>query len=763
MILVINKIDRLVLDLKLSLEGMFQRINKIIETCNAFIAELYQYSDSGCTKLEETGLLFLPPTGNVIFASALHGWSFTTKLIADKMFSNVEGEIDEEALNEKIWNFDLWLDSKKNIKTGAINKGKSNLFIQLCLQPVYHVYHTLGIKLDKDKAQSIIDKLGIEKIPGITLNSNETINQIKAIMAAWQPFDLTVLLQIQCIFPCPVNITQQKIDYLLNAHRYIEDPYLNRCISNITTGFQKHFVIQPIICYVAKTFCVNIKNLTYTMQLQRRFQPRIYPRKTTTITKRTTTPQDTPVDSDNSLDKKIKEIADEIVVMALTKIYIGKLFVGKELYVLQQGYVPNQHELMTNCDDFVASNPYIHKVVIKELFIFVGKHLHSVDQVPAGNICAIKITDEKMVKGVTLSSILEMVPLIEHPSLPPVVKYAIEPVNPRELSILRHGLKLLTLSDPCVQVKTQENGEMVMLTAGDLHQEKCIEDLTRHFAKIELKVSDPIVSLRETVKNTIEEPFQYASVKTPYMDLSVTVVSLPKEIAKVIQDNYDLFETVEEIEKCSIFDIIRMFQNPPERREVQIKTFTNETINRAVKKLLKDLADASSMCGSNWTLLINRIWSVSKTRDSPNLLLNNCSDLSLSIFMETDFWDKRSIMARYISTAYQTFLKAGPICEEPISHCAFIINSFNLLKDLEAGDINAQVIAFEDIAVRNAFKEAFQKRDQRIMDPVYNTNIRLSMAVETSTIRWVNMKETSLRPLEWMKMRKTSWSRQRFR
>lgn len=39
------------------------------------------------------------------------------------------------------------------------------------------------------------------------------------------------------------------------------------------------------------------------------------------------------------------------------------------------------------------------------------------------------------------------------------------------------GLKLLNQADPCVQVMVQETGEHVIVTAGEVHLQRCIEDL----------------------------------------------------------------------------------------------------------------------------------------------------------------------------------------------------------------------------------------------------------------------------------------------
>ena len=39
------------------------------------------------------------------------------------------------------------------------------------------------------------------------------------------------------------------------------------------------------------------------------------------------------------------------------------------------------------------------------------------------------------------------------------------------------GLKLLNQSDPCVEVSVQESGEHVIVGAGEVHLQKCLDDL----------------------------------------------------------------------------------------------------------------------------------------------------------------------------------------------------------------------------------------------------------------------------------------------
>lgn len=83
-------------------------------------------------------------------------------------------------------------------------------------------------------------------------------------------------------------------------------------------------------------------------------------------------------------------------------------------------------------------------------------------------------------------------------SVSPVVRVAVEPKNAADLPKLVEGLKRLSRSDPMVQCIIEETGEHIVAGAGELHLEICLNDLAE-LGGLEIKVSEPVVSFRETV------------------------------------------------------------------------------------------------------------------------------------------------------------------------------------------------------------------------------------------------------------------------
>jgi len=73
LVLVVNKVDRLALDLRLAPEDAYQKLRFVIDEASAAAAEAFP---PGSVRR------FDPVDGNVVFASARHGWCFTLRSFA---------------------------------------------------------------------------------------------------------------------------------------------------------------------------------------------------------------------------------------------------------------------------------------------------------------------------------------------------------------------------------------------------------------------------------------------------------------------------------------------------------------------------------------------------------------------------------------------------------------------------------------------------------------------------------------------------------
>ena len=125
-----------------------------------------------------------------------------------------------------------------------------------------------------------------------------------------------------------------------------------------------------------------------------------------------------------------------------------------------------------------------------------------VESVSSGNVLGIGGLQEHVLKCTTLSSTLACPALrSSHFAASPIVHVAIEPVRLLDMPQLVKGMRLLNQTDPCVEVTVQETGQHVLSTTGEVHLQRCLDDLRDTFACIPLDVLEPIVAVpfRETI------------------------------------------------------------------------------------------------------------------------------------------------------------------------------------------------------------------------------------------------------------------------
>lgn len=122
--------------------------------------------------------------------------------------------------------------------------------------------------------------------------------------------------------------------------------------------------------------------------------------------------------------------------------------------------------------------PHVSEVEVRQLYLLMGRDLESVDEVAAGNVLGIGGLEEHVLKSATLSSTIACPAFTElQQAAEPILRVAVEPKQLQQMAQLVHGLKLLNQADACVQVLVQESGEHVIVTVGEVHLQRCIDDL----------------------------------------------------------------------------------------------------------------------------------------------------------------------------------------------------------------------------------------------------------------------------------------------
>ncbi len=137
---------------------------------------------------------------------------------------------------------------------------------------------------------------------------------------------------------------------------------------------------------------------------------------------------------------------------------------------------------------------------VQSVNFFMGNQREMVGELAAGNIPAL-LGLEHARAGQTLSSIagIQAFEGIHYVS-EPVVQIAVEPKHPKDLPKLVEALNRITIEDPNLVVKiNEESGETVIAGMGVLHLE--IATALIADAKVEIITSQPLINYRETIRS----------------------------------------------------------------------------------------------------------------------------------------------------------------------------------------------------------------------------------------------------------------------
>jgi len=167
---------------------------------------------------------------------------------------------------------------------------------------------------------------------------------------------------------------------------------------------------------------------------------------------------------------------------------------------------------------------------IQSVNFFIGNQREMVGQLSAGNIPALLgLTEARAGQTLSTTKGIEVFEGIKYVS-EPVVQMAIEPKHPKDLPKMIEILKRLTIEDPNLIIKiNEESGETIMAGMGVLHLEIATNQIKE--AGLELVTSEPLINYRETVT----QPTEPIMAKSPnrHNKIFMRVEPLEPEIAEM--------------------------------------------------------------------------------------------------------------------------------------------------------------------------------------------------------------------------------------
>jgi elongation factor 2 len=187
---------------------------------------------------------------------------------------------------------------------------------------------------------------------------------------------------------------------------------------------------------------------------------------------------------------------------------------------------------------------------VQSVNIYMGNTREVVSMLPAGNIPALLGLDYA-VAGETISTV-KSIPAFESIKYvsEPVVTIAVEPKHPKDLPKLVEALRRITVEDPNLIVKiNEETGETLMAGMGVLHLEIATSLLQE--AGLNITTTQPLINYRETVR-TKAGPIMSKS-PNKHNKIFMRIESLDNEIIELIKTG----QIKEDMDKKEMAKILR--------------------------------------------------------------------------------------------------------------------------------------------------------------------------------------------------------------
>jgi ribosome assembly protein 1 len=352
--------------------------------------------------------------------------------------------------------------------------------------------------------EKITKSLGLT-IPAHILRSRDPRALLTTLFAAWLPLSTALLVSVTEYLPSPPKAQAERMPEILKTSPGAD--YVAAQVRDAMTTF-KTSGQAPVVAYVSKMVAVPESELPENRRrggaMSAEEARELARRKRTEIARQQAVVADSPdignvtsvlhsaaVDGTETPEEveEMKQEAEHLIGFA--RIYSGTLNVGDQVYVLGPKFTPAKPHAL----------PLPEKVKVTALYLMMGRGLEPLASVPAGVVFGIGGLAGHMLKSGTLCSQLPGsvnlagITMGTHP----IVRVALEPENPYDLDKMIKGLKMLVQSDPCAEYEVLPSGEHVILTAGELHLERCLKDLRERFARCEIQAGEPIVPYRESI------------------------------------------------------------------------------------------------------------------------------------------------------------------------------------------------------------------------------------------------------------------------
>ena len=245
------------------------------------------------------------------------------------------------------------------------------------------------------------------------------------------------------------------------------------------------------------------------------------------------------------------------------------------------------------------------------------------------------------------------------------------------------------------------SGEHVLRTCGEVHLERCLRDLQTTFAPgVTVHVSAPIVPFRESVADE-RAGVGSASTANKQCTLRVRAQHLPEPVAASVEGH----------------------QHSLRASQLRGRSWLrDDALEEPARLALGEVRAALSAAGAEWEGSLPL--GVAPLSDCTNLLL-----CDTALVTGGDAGGKLTSLLSSLVSGFQLAAGSGPLCEEPLSGVAFIIEELHVEPaadgDSTAAQLSGQLIA----ATKEACRSAFLACSTRLLEPLYNCELQATQEI----------------------------------
>ena len=483
-------------------------------------------------------------------------------------------------------------------------------------------------------------------VPTHILRSRDPRALLTTVFAAWLPLSTALLVSVIEHLPAPPSAQASRLPALIDASPG------GKHVATSVRDAMIHFKTSeddPVVAYVSKMVSIpaselpenkrqggNMLSADEAREMARKKRAEIAKAQaaadgsSNSLSDITNALGSARMRDDTSQGTENEQSKDPEHLIGFARLFSGTLSVGDSVYVLSPKFSPeNPHD-----------DPEPRKVTVTGLYLLMGRGLEPLASVPAGVVFGIAGLEGHILKSGTLCSQLDGSINLAGVNMgaQPIVRVALEPVNPSDLEKMISGMRLLEQSDPCAQYEVLESGEHVILTAGELHLERCLKDLRERFARCEIQAGEPIVPYRETIVGAAEmappkdKQMPRGTVvgvaTSKQITVRLRVRPLPPSVTGFLEKNvgairrlYAERKAEDESRRAGAEDVTEVVDVDGSAREASPSNglLSLKDFKRELTSIFSEMKDQQEV----WANVVERITAFGPRRTGPNLLIDS--------------------------------------------------------------------------------------------------------------------------------------------